>query len=773
MKKIIISLLSLTCAVTIGTAVSKNIDKTKATATYSLTLETFGGTSYNVVETNGAQGVRLPTPQKYGCEFLGWYDNANCTGSALTEYFIPSGNDTIYAKWSTPNYPIVTFNSNGGTGYANITYTGSAINLPTPQKLDYTFDGWYENSSFSGTKLSGLYNPTTSVTLYAKWTAIDYPEVTFNSNGGTNYSVTTSNSVGINLPTPEKYGYEFGGWFTSSNFSGSTLSGVYKPTSNITLYAKWTEIPTYTLSFVENGGLQVQDITEYKNTSVTLPTPERYGYHFDGWFNNSGLTGTKVEKVTLSANQTYYAKWTQVNYVYLYYNESNTYDRLEVAPGSSVKLSSLPTPENYVKRNVSCPFVRWILDDGSAATDFTSNGHKVLYAEYDLSKVPLANHWTDNGNGTYTTKTSGKSIAVFQKTASNIGTYSLTIQITKGGNGAAGVAFRMTHSGRDYSFEDNGTSYIAAVIGPSSGILEICKVINGTWASVQQTPFANLPTSFQNKFNNNSVFTVEMKVCSFSDGFAIYLDGELATSRTDATLLADFKGTGWGMRNSTTSNAVIFSNVTTYTEDLTYMSVLTSPSAGTYYTGDTKPTLIHQFADLGKRNVTYSATFKFIKGNTVSGGVGLAFRMKLGGTIMYPYEDLGTSYISAVFCPTNGAIQVSRVWGDNGSGKARFGHLTVKTCTNATYPQTDNVASLPNDLSTSYKNKYNNAADAAEITCTMMVKDYGDKFEIYLDGELALTCTDSNISSCTGTGLGIRSSSKMVTISNVSYKEGV
>ena len=164
MKKIIISLLSLTCALTICTAVSKNVDKTKATTTYSLTLETFGGTNYNVVETNGAQGVRLPTPEKYGCEFLGWYDNANCTGSALIEYFVPSGNDTIYAKWSTPNYPIVTFNSNGGTGYANVTYTGSAINLPTPQKLDYTFDGWYENSDFSGTKLSGLYNPTTSVT---------------------------------------------------------------------------------------------------------------------------------------------------------------------------------------------------------------------------------------------------------------------------------------------------------------------------------------------------------------------------------------------------------------------------------------------------------------------------------------------------------------------------------------------------------------------------------------------------------------------------------
>ena len=774
MKKIIISLLSLSCAFTIGAAVAKNVETTQANTTYSLTFSTDGGTTYGVVNTNGNQGVTLPTPTKYGCEFLGWYDNANFQGEQLVNYYIPTGNDTIYAKWSTPNYPIVSFNTNGGTSYASVTYKGDSIALPIPEKLDYIFEGWYTSSNYTGEKLGTHYNPTASITLYAKWKAIDYPEVTFNSNGGTSYKVTTSNSVGIKLPTPTKNGYTFDGWYESSNFSGNKLTGVYAPSANITIYAKWTAVPNYTISFMENGGLQLQDVTVQKDTTVTLPTPERYGYHFDGWCKNSALTDTPITSLKVTGNATYYAKWTQVNYVYLYYNELNTYDRIEVAPNSSVKLSSLPTPKNYVKRNVSCPFVRWVLEDGSAATDFTSTTHKVLVAEYDLSKVPLANHWTDNGNGTYTTKTSGKSIAIFQKTASNIGSYSVTIKITKGANGAPGVAFRMTHSGRDYSFEDNGTSYIAAVLGPGSGILEVCRVINGTWASVQQTPLANLPTSFQNKFNNNSVFTVEMKVHSFSDGFAIYLDGELATSRTDATLLENFKGTGWGMRNSTTSHTTTFSNVNTYTEQLTHFSIVTSPSAGTYYTGDTKPFTIKQFGDLGKRNVTYSATFKFIKGNTVSGGVGLAFRMKLNGTIMYPYEDVGTSYISAVFCPDdNGSIQVSRVWGDNGAGKAHFAHLTVTTCTNATYPQSGQSVSPLTSLPTAYQTKFNNTADGAEITCTMMVKDYGSYFEIYIDGNLALTCKDTNISSCTGTGLGIRSSTKMVTISNVSYKEGV
>lgn len=766
MKKIIIPLLSLTCAFTMGSAIAKSTEKTKANTTYSLTFDTDGGTSYNVVNTNGHQGVNLPTPTKYGCEFLGWYDNASFQGAQLVNYYVPTGNDTIYAKWTTPNYPVVSFNTNGGTTYANVTYKGNSIALPTPEKLDYTFEGWYENSNYSGTKLDSLYNPTTTVTLYAKWKAIDYPEVTFNSNGGTGYKVTTTNSKGINLPTPTKSGYTFEGWYENSNFSGNKLTGVYKPSKNITIYAKWAEVPSYTLSFEENGGLQVKDVTAKKGTNVTLPTPERYGYHFDGWFANSSLTGSPVTSLKITQNATYYAKWTKVNYVYVYYDCDNTYDRLEVAPNSVFKISSLPTPKDYVKNGKSYPFVRWVFENGALATDFTSTSNMVLIAEYD---IPLLNHWTDNGNGTYTTKTTGKSIAVFQKTATNIGSYSITMNMLKGGGGASGIAFRMTHSGKNYAFEEAGTSYIGAVLGPQSGVLEICRVINGTWASVKQVALANLPTAFQNKFNGNSTFSVVMKVESYSDGFAIYLDGELALTHQDEALLADFTGTGWGMRNSTLTNTVTFSNVNTYSEKMNYMSVLTSPSAGTYYTGDTKPQLIHQFADLGTNLVTYSATFKFIKGNTVSGGVGLAFRMKLSGTNMYPYEHLGTSYISAVFCPENGSVQVSRVWGDNGSGKAHFGHLTVKTCTGATYPQTGAVASLPKDLPSAYNTKYTNAADASEITCTMMVKDYGTYFEVYIDGALALTCNDTNISSCTGTGLGIRSSTKKVTITNVSY----
>lgn len=770
MKKILLSLLSLTFACSIGIFTSKV--SVSASTTNSLTFATNGGTEYEVVTTNGNQGVSLPTPQKYGCEFLGWYDNASFNGEALTEYYIPSGNDTIYAKWSTPNYPIVTFNSNGGTKYANLTYKGNSILLPTPTKLDYTFKGWYTSSSFSGSALGQTYDPTASITLYAKWEAVAYPVVTFVSNGGTEYNNTTSNSAGIKLPTPTREGYTFDGWYTNSNLSsGKITTAVYKPTSSCTIYAKWTAKTKYTISLNTNGGLNLSAITDYQGTQVTLPTPSRYGYKFLGWYNNVTLSGSPVTKVTLSANATYYAKWSQVYYVYLYYNESNTYDRLEYAAGSTLKIADLPTPAEYKKRNVVCPFVRWTNEDGTTATDTTVNSNIVLVAKYDTTKA-IAKNLVDNGNGTYTSKTlgsSGKAIWIFQDTATNIGTYSVDVQFKKGSNGGTGIAFRMTHSGRDYAFEDNGTSYIAAVIGPNSGAMDVSKVINGGWSLIGSTiALTSLPSAWQTKFNNaaaGSIINVNIKVVSYSDGFIIYIDNQVAYTHTDTTILAPFTGTGWGIRNTTTNNAVTFSNVTSYSESVNNFNHLTNNGNGTYTTTSTKTVAI--FHKPTTQTVTYSATFNIVKGN--GGGVGLAFRMK--STAMYAYENAGTQYISAVYCPDNGALQVSMVDGDKmvyeNSNPGVFFQLRGTNCKGTSELSPVNLADLPS----SWQTKYNNAAAGATITSTMKIIDYGTKFEVYIDNALAFTVTDAILSHFTGTGLGMRTSSTGATISNIAYTQ--
>ena len=56
---------------------------------------------------------------------------------------------------------------NGNTatrGYA----AGSYVTLPIPEKASATFDGWYLNSTFTGSPVTGV-AMTTDITVYAKW----------------------------------------------------------------------------------------------------------------------------------------------------------------------------------------------------------------------------------------------------------------------------------------------------------------------------------------------------------------------------------------------------------------------------------------------------------------------------------------------------------------------------------------------------------------------------------------------------------------------------
>ena len=84
-------------------------------------------------------------------------------------------------------------------------------------------------------------------------------------------------------------------------------------TENLNFYAKWTA-NTYTVTFDANGGtINNGDVTEYTyGVGATLPTDvTREGYAFDGWYEQSDFSGSKVTKITATdtGDKTYYAKW--------------------------------------------------------------------------------------------------------------------------------------------------------------------------------------------------------------------------------------------------------------------------------------------------------------------------------------------------------------------------------------------------------------------------------------------------------------------------------
>jgi uncharacterized repeat protein (TIGR02543 family) len=145
--------------------------------------------------------------------------------------------------------------------------------------------------------------------------------VTFHANGGSGTAPAAQTVVygsGIILPAGDalsKTGHVFGGWNAIAGGTVTTYSAMsqYAPSTNVTLYAKWTAIP-YTVTFNANGGSPApQTLTvNYGASAGTLPTaPEKTGYNFGGWYTAQNGGGTQFDASTaVSGSITVYAKWT-------------------------------------------------------------------------------------------------------------------------------------------------------------------------------------------------------------------------------------------------------------------------------------------------------------------------------------------------------------------------------------------------------------------------------------------------------------------------------
>ena len=134
--------------------------------------------------------------------------------------------------------------------------------------------------------------------------------VNFYANEGTPVSAITADSGQsiTELPTPTREGYQFDGWYTAKD-GGDRITQIDSISADMTLYAHWTAT-TYTVDFDSQGGDKVDSIIANIGETVTeLPTPERKGYTFDGWFD-AAEGGNQVTELT-SDTKTVYAHWTE------------------------------------------------------------------------------------------------------------------------------------------------------------------------------------------------------------------------------------------------------------------------------------------------------------------------------------------------------------------------------------------------------------------------------------------------------------------------------
>jgi uncharacterized repeat protein (TIGR02543 family) len=65
-----------------------------------------------------------------------------------------------------------------------------------------------------------------------------------------------------------------------------------------------------TVRFMGADGTNVENIVAEKGAEVALPTPEKEGFKFEGWYTNESFEGERVTKFVANGDVTYYAKWT-------------------------------------------------------------------------------------------------------------------------------------------------------------------------------------------------------------------------------------------------------------------------------------------------------------------------------------------------------------------------------------------------------------------------------------------------------------------------------
>ncbi len=140
---------------------------------------------YDVVYSNITVGNNYPTHAYYGKTFSVSFQNDIPYAIELSENFQKTySNNTLTVQNPTSGFTInryyhISYNLDGGTQAANQPdryLAGNSVTLLDPTKTDYTFQGWYDNSGFTGTALTNTSGRSGDLTLYAKWEA--------NSSGG-------------------------------------------------------------------------------------------------------------------------------------------------------------------------------------------------------------------------------------------------------------------------------------------------------------------------------------------------------------------------------------------------------------------------------------------------------------------------------------------------------------------------------------------------------------------------------------------------------------
>jgi uncharacterized repeat protein (TIGR02543 family) len=380
--------------------------------------------------------------------------------------------------------------------------------------------GLTNGTTYKFSAVANLGSQVSTATAIATGVTPAAPIVTYDANGGTvgpssTSTVTAAFNAGTPVvhPLPVRAGYNFTGWFNSSNTLIGQNGSNYEPAATITLTAGWAGV-TYSISYNGNGntGGAVPATGSFVNGSGTpyaivanTGSLTKTGYTFDSWMDGAGTT--KSGNYSTGADLQLFAKWTAVQFTVTYdtasggaapANQSYTYGTtgLTIDSGSSlskVGYTFLGWSKTATGTTVSSPFIptenttlyaRWsgstfsvafISNGGSispATTSFTTGGASLTLPSPGTQSGYNFAGWSETLNGNivsdpYTTISNKTLFAKWTAIQYNI-------NFNRGVIGSTTLT-----AGQPVVFPSNTTSTISTVVTLDSTI-DTSTVLSGT-----------------------------------------------------------------------------------------------------------------------------------------------------------------------------------------------------------------------------------------------------------------------------------------------------
>ena len=304
------------------------------------------------VLVGAALGADMPAdPERYGYDFLGWSIKptdpvAPFAAVPFTAATVVTASITVRAEWEPaqlpPVYLTVTFNGNRGTvlpeNATRQVLAGASLgtDMPAnPTRSGFNFTGWNVARNGAGVSFAAATVVNENITVYAQWTRIQPPQpnyvtVTFDGNGGTvlpenvSRQIVAGTSLGTDMPAnPTRGGYNFSGWNTAQDGTGTAFAATTQITEDITVYAQWEPVhmqPVYlTVTFNGNGGAVLsanlsRRVLAGTSLGAYMPAdPIRDGHSFSGWnTTREGAGAAFTASTVVSEDITVYAQWESV-----------------------------------------------------------------------------------------------------------------------------------------------------------------------------------------------------------------------------------------------------------------------------------------------------------------------------------------------------------------------------------------------------------------------------------------------------------------------------